>query len=242
MTVSANKQLICFAHRGASGHAPENTLAAFEKAVTLGADWIELDVYAVEDELIVFHDDRLERTTNGTGKVTQRSLDYLRGLDAGQGEKIPLLAEVLDAVGNRIKINIELKGPGTALPVVALVNHYVATRDWRYDRFLISSFDRDQVAAVGAVCPHLPLALNVDENLPDYSSVASLLGLVSIHIHLPLLSSTIVRKIHQAGCRVSIFTANTDEDIARVKAAGADGVFTNFPERVVRRRDEVKKD
>lgn len=242
MTVSSDKRLICFAHRGASGHAPENTLAAFEKAVDLGADWIELDVYAIEGELIVFHDDRLERTTNGTGEVMQRSLDYLRGLDAGHGEKIPFLSEVLSAVGGRIKINIELKGPGTALPVVSLINHYVETRDWRYEQFLISSFDRDQVAAAGAACPQLSLALNVDESLPDYSSIASSLGLVSIHIHLPLLSSTTVRKIHQAGCRVSVFTANTDEEIARVKAAGADGVFTNFPERVVRSRDKAKKD
>ena len=83
------KEFVCFAHRGASGHEPENTLAAVEKAIALGADWIEVDVYAVAGELIVIHDERLERTNSGAGYVRDASLAYLRFLDAGKGQSIP---------------------------------------------------------------------------------------------------------------------------------------------------------
>ena len=92
------KKLVCFAHRGASGHEPENTLSAVEKAIELGADWIEVDVHAVKGELIVVHDERLERTTNGgRGYVTEKPLAYLRSLDAGKGQRIPALREILDS-------------------------------------------------------------------------------------------------------------------------------------------------
>ena len=115
------KKLICFAHRGASGHEPENTLSAVEKAIELGADWIEVDVYAVKGELIIIHDERLERTTNGTGYVRDTSLAYLRSLDAGKGQCIPTLREVLDSVDRRAGINVELKGPNTAGLAVSLI-------------------------------------------------------------------------------------------------------------------------
>ena len=111
--------MFCIGHRGARGHAPENTLASVRKAIELGADWIEVDVYGVDGELVVFHDDRLERTTNGEGLLMGQSFDYLRSLDAGDGELIPTLAEVFDVAADRVGINVELKGPGTAEPVAA---------------------------------------------------------------------------------------------------------------------------
>ena len=79
--------MLCFGHRGACGHAPENTVGGVRKAIELGADWVEVDVYAVGDELIVIHDDRLERTTNGTGYVLEQTLEHLRSLDAGDGRR-----------------------------------------------------------------------------------------------------------------------------------------------------------
>ncbi len=127
------KKLLCFAHRGASGHEPENTLLAVEKAIVLGADWIEVDVYAVEGELIVIHDERLERTTNGTGCVMDKTLAYLRSLDAGKGQRIPTLREVFDCVDRRVGINVELKGPDTAGLAVSLIDEYVSHKGWNYD-------------------------------------------------------------------------------------------------------------
>jgi len=101
--------LLCIGHRGAMGHEPENTLLSFQKAIKLGAPCLELDVYWVDDEIVVIHDDRLERTTNGVGLVADQTLAYLRSLDAGKGQQIPTLAEVCQAVHPGTCLNIELK-------------------------------------------------------------------------------------------------------------------------------------
>jgi glycerophosphoryl diester phosphodiesterase len=108
------------AHRGARGHAPENTLKAFDKALELGARWIELDVQFHAGELWVFHDQRLERCTNGAGWLVDHDARVLRALDAGGGQQIPFLREVLNHLRGRVSLNIELKtGDGTAAAVAA---------------------------------------------------------------------------------------------------------------------------
>lgn len=108
------------AHRGASGLAPENTLKAMAKALTLGVSAIELDVQAADDELWVFHDRRLERCTNGKGVLTEQSRAYLEQLDAGEGEVIPTLWQVMEIIAGRCELHIELKGADTADAVAAL--------------------------------------------------------------------------------------------------------------------------
>lgn len=106
--------MICFGHRGACGHEPENTLRSVRRALELGADGIEVDVHLADGRLVVIHDDTLNRTTNGTGPVAEKSFACLRSLNAGQGERIPTLEEVFDTVNRRAIVNIELKGLGTA--------------------------------------------------------------------------------------------------------------------------------
>ena len=101
-------------HRGATGYEPENTLRSFEKALQLGCSWIELDVHVVDDQIVVIHDDDLSRTTNGFGLVSTSSFKYLRSLDAGKGEQVPTLQEVMELIGQRCRVNVELKGKGTA--------------------------------------------------------------------------------------------------------------------------------
>ena len=224
------KRLICLAHRGASGHAPENTLAAFEKAVALGADWIELDVYAAGRELVVIHDNRLERTTNGSGYVTRRSLTYLRRLDAGNGEKIPFLREVLDAAARRIKINIELKGPDTAEPVCRLIRHYVRDRGWRYDDFLLSSFTHGQIRRAKALCPSVRIAPNLNGGRLRYGGWDGPTAPYSVHLDKKYATRTLIDKIHDRGCPAFVFTVNDQAEIKKLAAMGADGIFTNYPE------------
>ena len=146
--------MICIGHRGAMGYEPENTLRSIGKALALGAPWIEIDVYHVDGELVVIHDDRLERTTNGRGYVADQTYDYLRSLDAGKGERIPTLDEVFDFVARRAGINIELKGPGTAAPVAALVERRVR-EGWRYDEILVSSFNHRELKRAKSLDPRL---------------------------------------------------------------------------------------
>ncbi len=109
-------------HRGAAGHAPENTLDSFRKAVELECDMTELDVHVcASGEVVVIHDETLDRTTDGKGQVSDHKLSELKQLDAGNGEEIPTLAEVLMLLKDKVMLNIELKGLGTAKPVYDLV-------------------------------------------------------------------------------------------------------------------------
>jgi glycerophosphoryl diester phosphodiesterase len=223
--------MICFGHRGARGHEPENTVLSVEKGIALGAEWIEVDVYAVENELIVIHDDRLERTTNGTGYVLDQSLEYLRSLDAGKGQQIPILSEVFEAVDRRAGVNIELKGPATADPVVSFVEAAL-DMGWSYDQILVSSFNhreleharrRDPRLRIGALIVGLPI---------DDAAFAQRLGAWSVHPSLEFVDARFVDDAHRRGLKVFPFTVNHLEDIARMRSLGIDGVFCDYPERV----------
>src|SRR5271154_4385560 len=124
------RNFLCIGHRGAKGLEPENTLRSIRKALDLGVDGVEVDVYLAGGQLVVIHDDTLERTTNGRGRVEAQSFDYLRSLDAGMGEKIPTLREVFDTVNRRAFINVELKGGNTAEPVFELIEEYAGGKGW----------------------------------------------------------------------------------------------------------------
>jgi glycerophosphoryl diester phosphodiesterase len=129
-------------HRGAAGHAPENTIKSFLKAVELGCDMTELDVHVCgSGEVVVFHDEEVFRTTNGNGFVSQMTLEQLRALDAGEGEKIPTLEEVLTALKGRIQLNIELKGKGTPVPVHRIVEN----SGWSPDNLLFAASQQSPV-------------------------------------------------------------------------------------------------
>ena len=127
-------------HRGAKGHEPENTIASFEKAIKLGCDYVELDVHLADEELFVIHDSRVDRTTNGSGKIAELTREQIESLDAGNGQKIPTLSEVLAFINGRCGVNIELKGAGTAGPVCDLLNTLL-NRSHLSSPILISSFD-----------------------------------------------------------------------------------------------------
>ena len=148
-------EFIYFGHRGARGHEPENTLLSFKKALDSGLKWIELDVYAVGNELVVIHDSRLERTTDGAGRVQSSSLEYLRSLDAGKGEKIPYLREVLDLLAAKAGINIELKGVDTAKPVTLLIEKYISEFGWQPEQFMVSSFNHYELKKFKKLSPHI---------------------------------------------------------------------------------------
>ena len=229
------KKLICFAHRGASGHEPENTLSAVEKAISLGTDWIEVDVYAVKGELIVIHDERLERTTNGAGYVRDKSLADLRSLNAGKGQRIPTLREVLDSVNRRAGINVELKGPKTARLAVILIEEYVRERQWNYEQFIVSSFNRRQLIKVKKLNPHIRIGILIDLPRRHYAIFARRYDAYSVHVQIDLARARFVARAHERGLKVFVYTVNSSEDIDRLQALGVDGIFTDFPELVVKR-------
>ncbi|HEY2328465.1 MAG TPA: glycerophosphodiester phosphodiesterase family protein [Verrucomicrobiae bacterium] len=227
------QKLFCFGHRGACGYEPENTLRSVRKALEFGADGIEVDAHLADGRLMVIHDDTLKRTTGGAGRVGEKSFAYLRSLDAGKGERIPTLEEVFDAVNRRAVINVELKGPGTAEPVVRLIVQYVQERGWRYEDFLVSSFDRAQIQAAKNLSPEIRIGALIEKVPPGLAAFAERLGAWSLHPGKRCVTRELVANAHQRGLKVFVFTINRPADIALMGALGVDGVFTDFPDRVV---------
>lgn len=219
------------AHRGARGHAPENTAPAFEKAIVLGAKWLELDVQLHDGALWVFHDQRLERCTNGKGWLVDHKTAALRKLDAGDGERIPFLHEVLDQLGARIAVNIELKtGAGTAAAVAAVVGEYLE-RGWKAEQFLVSSFHLPELREFKRRLPGIALGVLLCGVPLNLAAVATELGARVLSLDRDFADPDLIADAHKRGLKVYVYTVNETDDIARFRAAGVDGVFTDFPER-----------
>ena len=222
---------LCIGHRGARGYEPENTLRSIRRAFELGAHGVEIDVWYVDGELIVIHDATLQRTTNGRGFVSRKSFEQLRALDAGAGERIPTLREVLETVEGLGFINIELKGRKTAQPVSALLEEFVEKRGWSYESFILSSFHRSELAQI---CnPAIRIGMLCAKPTPLYYLSARRLGAWSIHPSARHTTARFVENAHRRGYKVFVYTVNSPLEIERMRAIGVDGVFTDFPDRVL---------
>lgn len=223
-------------HRGACGYKPENTLASFQKAIDLGVDIIELDVHICKSgELVVIHDDAVNRTTNGSGLVKKLKLKDLKKLDAGAGERIPTLEEVLNLANRRVRVNIELKGPKTVKPALNIINKYIKNKGWNIDDFVISSFSRTQLKKARQINPLIQIGFIVSRfRLLDHwwLGFAQKIRANFIGPSLKIVSKRMIRKAHKGGLRVYVWTVNEPKEIEKMRKWGADGAFSNFPDRL----------
>ena len=230
-----------FAHRGSKNHAPENTLAAFKLAVTQGAPAIELDAKLTADgEIVVFHDRTLERTTDGTGRLQDKTLAALKELDAGsyfspafKGEPIPTLAEVFEAVGHQVFINIELTNyatPKDQLPdkAAALVAKFGLQK-----KIMFSSFNHYALQRANRLIPGVPLGLLAPPGILGVPARSWLgrkwVAYQALHPALRDATPRLIKKSHQRGHRVHVYTVNKPADILRLFHYGVDGIFTDDP-------------
>lgn len=242
---------LIFAHRGASAYAPENTLAAFRRAVELGAEGVELDVTLSADGVpVVIHDDTLDRTTDGRGAVARATLAQLKQLDAGfrarfgdqfAGERLPSLAEVFVAVPPPVILNVELKRD--ASPDKTLAERVVALiREHRMEaRVLLSSFYYDNLQRVKRVDPALPVGLLYAPGLAAYIVRSGLPPIVpheAHHPHRSLVNAGAMRWYRGRGYRVNVWTVNEAAEMRRLMGLGVDGFFTDVPDVAVRVREE----
>jgi glycerophosphoryl diester phosphodiesterase len=221
-------RFLCIGHRGASGHAPENTLKAFALALEQGADALEFDVHCAEDALVVIHDDDLARTTSGRGSVADTRLEALRALDAGDGERIPLLEEVLDLVAGRVPVNIELKGPGTGAAVVDLLRR----RGEAPASVLLSAFDHDELAAARAAAPEYPRGALFGRLRGDPVRACRAVEAVTAHLALRTVRPDLLASLADAELPVLVYTVNDPGKARGLRDAGVRGVFTDYPDRV----------
>jgi glycerophosphoryl diester phosphodiesterase len=217
--------VIIFGHRGAPGYPPsgENTISSFNKALNCGATGLEFDIRRSQDgQLVVIHDDTVERTTTGTGKVSDFTYEDLKRFDAGGGDCIPLLSDVLDQFGTRCLLNIELKDPGLGPAVKKML------LEKRLERHVIvSAFDWTQLTCLS---PEVPIGL-LTSKLENLINAAREYHATAIHPSKDLVTPTLITAAREARLRIYVWTVNAPDEIASFRTLGVDGIFTDFPER-----------
>lgn len=237
------------AHRGACGHAPENTLAAFRKAAGLGIGWVEFDTQLSADgTVVVFHDERLERTSDGHGMVEETDWEVLGGLDAGgwfaeafRGEPIPTLGQVLGVLeelglGAVVDIKPTLAPAAETGRAVA----EILRREWPESLPipLLSSFNEAALAAAAGVAPELPRALVVRRVPADWPARLERLGCVALHCRHQLLTRRTAKAVTGAGYALRCFVVDRPQRAATLYRWGVAGVFSDFPDRIVPSPDD----
>ena len=227
------KKILNIGHRGVKGHEPENTLPSFQKALDLNVDGIELDVHVCKTgELIVIHDFTVDRTTNGSGAVSELSLSELKSLRINDEIEIPTLEEVLDLIGKKCFINIELKGRHTAKPVSNLIEKYILEKEYSYEDFIVSSFQREELEMMFTINPDIHLGILTQASVNQVFEWASTFSAKAIHPHFSLLTQENVQKAQEQGFKVYTWTVNETEDIERIKNYNVNGIITDFPEKI----------
>lgn len=227
------KTMLKIGHRGAKGYEPENTVVSFQKALDMQVDGIELDVHLSADgELIVIHDETIDRTTNGKGSVNALSLRELKNFEINGIHKIPTLKEVFDLVNQDCFINIELKNYDTTEKVVSLIKKYVSKKGWKYDQFLVSSFDWNALQQIRFLSDEIPIGVLTETDLDLALAFAKFIKAKSIHPHFHLLTKENTAKIQEKGLQVFPWTINEVEDIQKIKTFNVNGIITDFPNRI----------
>jgi len=215
------------------GHETENTLASIQKALDLNVDMIEIDVFKIASgEIVVFHDEKIDRLTNGSGDIESLDLEALKNLTVEGNHKIPLLSEVLDVINHKVPLNIELKGPGTSEGVMNLIKTYMENEGWTLDDFLISSFNWEELKNMRRINKDIKIAILTEDDPLDAIPIANDLKAVAINPNYLSLTKANGLEIKSQGFKVFTWTVNDTKQISNMRILGVDGVFTNYPERV----------
>lgn len=231
---------IIFAHRGSSAYAPENTLAAFELAVRQGADAIELDTkLSADGQVVVIHDQTLDRTTSQSGRVRDFTLAEIRKLEAGshfdiafKGEPIPTLDKVLEAVGKRIYINIEIANYATLTDKLPVKVAELVKRYEMEERVIFSSFNPLALLRTRRILPEVPtglLAIAGSSGNWARSWPGRLIHYKSLHPEQRDVTPDLVKQAHQKGHPVFVYTVNRADEMNMLFEMGVDGIFTDDP-------------
>jgi glycerophosphoryl diester phosphodiesterase len=217
-------------HRGAAGLRLENTMGSIQAAIKCAVSWIEFDVQRVEDSLVLFHDDRLERITDGIGWTLQLSLSQLRSLKIGESERIPFFEEVLSECRGKVGVNIEIKSPQCA----ELVGKLLLSHQWPVDAVLVSSFLHSELEAFRAMFGFTyHVAPIIKGELLDISAVCADLRPVCIVNEYSCLTGNFIRNAKALGLGVLAYTVNYPDKMLELRANGVDGVFSDFPDRML---------
>ena len=241
--------MLVIAHRGASGHAPENTLAAFKRAVALGATFIETDLQLTRDSrLVAMHDATVNRTTNGQGKVHDLTLMELRRLDAGSwfgsefaGERIPTMDDILEfSKKHDVVFYLELKPGGSWGGEHALVG--ALRESGEIPRSVVISFDADILARLRRIEPTIMTGLLYDGQIEEPLSKALEVGARQLAVRGDLVTPALLKDARKRDLQVVCWTVNHPAHIRMLIAAGVDGIMSDYPDRLVAAQNKEEKD
>jgi glycerophosphoryl diester phosphodiesterase len=225
---SPTRTILRIGHRGACGHAPENTLASIEQAIVLRCALTEVDIQRTsDDELVLLHDERVDRTTNGRGRVADLTLPDIRTLNAGGGESPPTLDDVLKAASGRIGLILELKTGGSAYDVCAIVRGSGFTQPVIYASFL-----QEELQHVRRANPHAQTMILFTRLPANPGIVAVRLHATHVGLRLDTVTEPLVNALHNQGLIVFAYTANQPAQVSKMKRLGVDGIISDFPDLV----------
>ena len=226
LTSQPQRRVSVTAHRGAGSLEPENTLRALQRAIDLGADQIEIDVQLTKDgHLILMHDPTVDRTTNGSGKIADLTLAEIRQLDAGSGERVPTLDEALALVKGKVTLQIELKGPGTAAPVVRTIE--AAKQE---DQVILTSFMHQELKDAHRLNPRLRLGALWGRLPADVVQQTKQLDAEALHIWHEFVDQHLVAEAHAQGLLVRAWNTSKEEDMRRLITLGVDAIGSDRPD------------
>lgn len=218
-------------HRGAMGYETENTLASVEKALELGVDMIEIDVFQISSgEIVVFHDERVDRLSNSAGRIKEYNIFDLKKLILDGGHQIPMLQDVLKLVKGRAALNIEMKDTQIADNIHQIIEGYSQKPEWSQEQFIVSSFDWEELRAYRGYSPKGRIAVLTEGDPLEALNVARELDAEAINPHFTQLNAGNVAKLHEAGFKVYTWTVNDPSDFQKLREMGVDGVFSNYPD------------
>ena len=214
-------------HRGAKGHVNENTLASFAKALELNVDAIELDVHLSKDgEVVVIHDETIDRTTNKTGFVSEFTASDLKPLG------IPTLREVIQLVDNKCIINIEIKEAAATEKVIENIEQFINERNWTFSQFQVSSFIWETLEAISNINSQIMLGVLTEDSIENALAFAKKIKAFSINPYYKLINQESCESLKSSGFKIYTWTVNTPEDLIFVKSLPVDGLISYFPDRI----------
>lgn len=214
-------------HRGAPREFPENTIASFKRAIELGAAGIELDVHKSKDgEIVVIHDETVNRTTNGSGKVANMTLAELKTLNVKGGGSIPTLSEVLEALDKEVVVFIEIKAQGCEQKVADIVRDFIA-RGWANEKLWIISFDHALLARVKTYAPELQIGATTEKMPKTLAQYADDIQAGAVLPCIKYLSADFVVDARIRNLKIFVWTANDPKEISKARGFGVDGIMTD---------------
>jgi|SRR6056300_108354 glycerophosphoryl diester phosphodiesterase len=233
LLLNSQESILNIGHRGAKGHIAENTIASIHKAIELGADGIEIDVFQCKSgEIVLFHDKTLEKLTNGDGNIEDKNLEELRKLKVlNSSYSIPTLEEVLKSIGKDVFLNIELKGRNTAEGSLNLIKKYIERNKIEFNNILFSSFNWEELKDLRSLSDKVQLALITEQDPLLAIDYALKLKAVAINPNYKDLNEQIISKINEKGLKIYTWTVNSKIQIDRLKVLNVNGIITDFPDR-----------